>query len=185
MNTFLASTAAALSAAAVLTLGAAGTAHADAYGLDDPSDTTHGSDLRAVDVQNRDHKLVVVTSHENLRRDPSTGSGGSLFIDTDPENPGPEYVFAAGFTTGTDYALIETDGFRTGLWGEAVDGDYGMRVNYRDDRVRFMISRDAIGSPDEVRIALRVGGLRSDGTSHGLLDWLGQPRHFTPWGPRG
>jgi len=185
MNRIIASTAAALSAAA-LTLGTAGTAHAERYGLDDPQDTYHGSDLLAVDIRNGNDNLVVVTTHEGLHRDPKTGSGGAVFISTDPENLGPEYVFVGGFTDGTDYQLIHTEGFAVSKWGEPVEhGDYQMKVDYQHDKVRFVVSRAAIGNADEVRIAVRVGGTRTDGTSHGLTDWLSAPRAFTPWIAKG
>jgi len=28
---------------------------------------------------------------------------------------------------------------------------------------------------------VRVSGSRSDGTTHGLVDWVGEPRSYTPW----
>lgn len=185
MNTIIASTAAALSAAA-LTLGMSGTAHAELYGLDDPQDTYHGSNLRSVSIRNGNDKLVVVTTHEGLRRDPRTGSGGAVFISTDPENLGPEYVFVGGFTDGTDYQLVHTEGFAARKWGKPVDdGSYEMKVDYRREQVRFVMSRAAIGDADEVRIAVRVGGTRTDGTGHGLTDWLSAPRALTPWIAKG
>jgi hypothetical protein len=170
----------AVAAAAALTLGLTGSAHAERYGIDDPSDTPHGSDLLAVDIQNRDHKLVIVTTHDNLRRAPSSGSGGLVFIDTDPEDRGPEFIFAGGFFQGTDYRLIETEGFSRDQWGEPVDGNYSMDVDYARDKVRFEISRPAIGGADDVRIAIKVSG-----TSHASVDWLGSRRAFTPWIARG
>ncbi|WP_183099435.1 hypothetical protein [Nocardioides pelophilus] len=176
---------ASVAATAALTLGLAGPAHAERYGIDDPSDTPHGSDLLAVDIQNRDHKLIVVTTHDNLRRAPSTGSGGLVYIDTDPENRGPEFVFVAGFYRGTDYQLIETQGFSPEQWGEPVDGNYSMDVDYARDKVRFEISRPAISGADDVRIAIKVSGTRTDGTSRGTVDWLGSRRAFTPWIARG
>ena len=60
-----------------------------------------------------------------------------------------------------------------------------MKVDYHNDKVRFVVSRAAIGNADEVRIAVRVGGTRTDGTSHGLTDWLSAPRAFTPWIAKG
>jgi hypothetical protein len=30
-------------------------------------------------------------------------------------------------------------------------------------------------------IAMRVSGNRSDGATDGLVDWVGEPRSFTPW----
>ena len=185
MNRTIVSTAAALSAAALtagLVAGTAGPAHAERYGIDDPQDTFHGSDLFAVDVRNAPDNLVVVTTHDNLRRAPKTGSAGAVFVDTDPEDRGPEYVFVGGFTDGTDYQLVETEGFAASQWGDPVEhGDYQLRINYRTDKVKFLMSRHAIGDPTDVRVSVRVSGTRTDGTSHGLVDWLGSRRAFTPW----
>ena len=60
-----------------------------------------------------------------------------------------------------------------------------MRVNYRKDRVHLRISRAALGNPGDILVAVRVSGTRTDGTSHGLVDWVGAPRTFTPWIARG
>lgn len=181
MRTTLTSTAVALSAAA-LTVGLATAAHAELYGVDDPQDTYHGSDIRSLSVRNTDHNLHVASYHEGLRRDPRTGSGGAVFIDTDRDDWGPEYVFAAGFTEGTDYALLETEGFSHHSWGDRVEhGDYIMKVMYKRDRVRFTMSRHAIGDPTDVRVAMKASGTRTDGTRHHLTDWVGQKRDFTPW----
>ncbi len=181
MRTSIASTAVALSAAA-LTVGLAGTAHAEQYGIDDPRETGHGSDILALQVRNADQNLHVVSYHQNLRKDPATGSGGRVFIDTDSEDRGPEYVFVAGYTQGTDFVLLETEGFKASSWGEPVEqGDYKMVVRYKVDRVHVTLSRHAIGDPTDVRVAMRASGNRSDGTTDGLVDWVGEPRSFTPW----
>ena len=175
---------AALSAAA-LTLGLAGPASAASIGVKDPQDTFHGSQVRAVQLINNDRNVVVVTSHTNLRRDPRTGSGGAVYLDTDPGDKGPDFVFVGGFFEGTDYQLVRTEGFGVEKWLAPVDGSYEMTVDYARDRVRMRMSRTALGQPEEVRIAVRVAGTRTDGTSTGLVDWLGEPRSFTPWVARG
>ena len=175
---------AALSAAA-LTFGLAGPASAAAIGVKDPQDTAHGSDLRAVHLRNGDHNVVVVTTHTNLRRDPKTGAGGAVYIDTDRSDKGPEFVFVGGYFAGTDYQLLHTEGFGHEQWGAPVDGSYRMTVDYAHEHVRMQMSRQALGHPGRIRIAVRVSGTRSDGTSTGLVDWLGQPRSFTPWVARG
>lgn len=184
MRTTLTSTVAALSAAA-LALGLAGPASAESIGVRDPQDTSHGSDLRAVHLEHGDADVVVTTVHTNLRRDPASGSGGSVYIDTDRDDPGPEYVFVGGYFVGTDYQLLHTDGFGRRNWGAPVDGSYEMRVDYAREQVRMRMSRAALGRPDAVRIAVRVAGTRTDGTSTGLVDWLGEPRSFTRWVSRG
>jgi len=172
-------------AAAALACGIVGPAHAELYGVDDPQDTFHGSDLRAVQIRNGEQRLVVTTHHDNLVRAPESGSSGAVYIDTVRSNRGPEYVFVGGYFEGTDYQLLHTKGFGPKSWGKPVDGTYIMRVDYAKDTVRTKMSRKAIGNAGKVRIAVRVSGTRTDGTTHGVIDWLGQPRTFTPWIAKG
>jgi hypothetical protein len=155
-------------------------ASADGIGVEDPQDLGHGVDLRSVEVQHGGRNVVVTTTHTDLVESFRSGSSGSVFLDTDPTDAGPEYVFAGGYFVGTDYALLRTDGFANKLWGEPVEGSYRMKVDYDADQVRMRISRDAIGSPDEVRVAVRVAGTRPNGKNTGT-DWLGEPRSFTEW----
>ncbi|MFC4785595.1 hypothetical protein ACT8ZV_14035 [Nocardioides sp. MAHUQ-72] len=172
--------------ASALTLGIVGPAHAELYGVDDARDTDHGSDILALQVRNGPDNLNVRTQHVNLRRDPATGSGGMIFVDTDRSDRGPEYVFVGGYYKGTDYVLRETEGFRRSTWGDPVEqGDYILRVSYVKDRALVRISQAALGNPDEVRVAVRASGTRSDGTSDGLVDWVGKRRSFSLWVARG
>ncbi|WP_374456046.1 hypothetical protein [Nocardioides sp.] len=170
---------AALSVAA-LTLTQLAPATADGIGVADPQDLGHGVDLRSVEVEHKAANVVVTTTHADLRESFRTGSSGSVFIDTDPADAGPEYVFSGGFFVGTDYVLLSTDGFAHSAWGEPVEGSYRMKVDYDRETVRFRISREAIGSPDEVRVAVRVAGTRPNGSTT-RTDWLGAPRSFTDW----
>jgi hypothetical protein len=179
MHTTIASTAA-LTAAALI-IGLAGAANAESIGVTDPQDTSHGSDLRSVVVKHNQQNVVVVNSHTNLRRDPRSGSGGAVYLDTDPTDRGPEFVFVGGYFEGTDYQLLETEGFGHRKWGRPVDGSYIMRIKYVKDRVRMRMSRETLGAPNQVRVAVRVSGTRSDGTSAGLVDWLGAKHSFTQW----
>ena len=171
--------AAALSVAA-LTLTQLTPASADGIGVSDPRDLHHGVDLRSVVVDHKAADVVVTTTHTNLRPSYKSGSAGAVFLDTDPAVRGPEYVFVGGYFVGTDYMLLRTDGFGHKKWGEPVEGSYRMRVDYAKEHVRMRISRAAIGSPEQVRVAVRVAGTRSDGSDTGI-DWLGKPRSFTEW----
>ena len=170
--------AAALSAALTLSLQA--TAGADSIGVEDPADLGHGADLRSVVVDHRAANVVVTTTHTNLRPSYRSGSSGSVFLDTDASDPGPEFAFVGGFYDGTDYQLVHTEGFHHRTWGMPVDGSYRMVLDYDREHVRMRISREALGSPDQVRVAVRVAGSRRDGSSTGP-DWLGEPRSFTEW----
>lgn len=183
MHKTIASTAALT--AAVLTLGLTAPAQAASIGVKDPQDTSHGSDLRAVHVRNGAHRVVVTTNHTNLRRDPASGSGGAVYVDTDRRDAGPEFVFVGGYFAGTDYQLLETEGFGWKKWGDPVYGFHEMKIDYANEQVRMRMSRKALDRPRKVRVAVRVAGTRSDGTSKGLVDWLGAKRSFTQWVARG
>ncbi|MBA2954030.1 hypothetical protein GON03_06840 [Nocardioides sp. MAH-18] len=172
-------------AAAALTLALAAPAHADRYGVDDPVDTFHGSDVTALTVVNGPQNLTITTQHEGLRPVPATGSRGTVFIDTDPSDRGPEFVLTASYTRSFRFMLRATDGFDRSTWGDAVEqGDYALHVDYDRDQVRVRISQAALGSPSSVRVAVGVSGKRTDGTRTGLTDWVGKPRQFSLWIPR-
>jgi hypothetical protein len=174
MRTTIITTALATAAVAAVTLG--GAAHAEDATRTDPRDTTHGSDIRSLRVAHHEDDVVVVTKHEDLRRDPASGSGGAVYLDTDPGDAGPEYVLVGGYFVGTDYVLLETDGFRPSTWGEPVEhGDYLQRVRYGADTVRTVISRAALGDPEEVRVSVKASGPDGD------VDWVGAKHSFTPW----
>jgi hypothetical protein len=155
-------------------------AHADELATADDQDLAHGVDLLSVDVQHGGRNVVVTTTHTDLVESFRSGSSGAVFLDTDPGDTGPEYVFVGGYFVGTDYTLLTTDGFATSTWGEPVEGSYRMKIDYDADQVRMRISRDAIGSPDEVRVAVRVAGTRPNGKDT-RTDWLVAPRTFTDW----
>lgn len=169
---------AALSAALTLTLTVP--ASADGIGVSDPRDLDHGVDLRSVVVDHGADNVVVTTTHRNLRPSFRSGSSGAFFLDTDPSDTGPEFVFVGGFFDGTDYQLLHTEGFGQGKWGEPVEGSYRMRLDYEKEHVRLRISRETLGSPAEVRVAVRVAGTYRDGSDTDV-DWLGEPRSYTDW----
>lgn len=172
-----------LAATSAATLALAAPAMAASLTVTDPEDISHGVDLRKVKVANGDETLRVTLTHINLRKSFRTGAGGSVYLDTDPADKGPEYVFAGGFFEGTDYLLSETEGFGPDKWGKAVSCDYRMRLDYVEEKTRMRMAQDCLGDVDQVRVAVKVAGQRTDGTT--LVDWLGEPRQFTAWVPRG
>jgi hypothetical protein len=175
--------AAATLAVTAATFALAAPAMAASLTVADPDDIQHGVDLLKVKVANDDQDLRVVLTHVNLRKSFRTAAGGAVYLDTDPADKGPEYVFSGGFFEGTDYLLTRTEGFGAKTWGKAVSCDYGMRLDYADEKTRMRMSQDCLGDVDQVRVAVKVSGQRTDGTL--LTDWLGEPREFTAWVPRG
>ena len=178
----LAPAAAALTAA-VMSVSLAAPAFAEVATITDPADIHHGVDLRKVRVANGEDNLKITLSHSNLRRSPATGAGGLVFIDTNRPNPGPEYVLTAGLYEGTDYQFLHTEGFAHKYWGKPVDCDYIMRLGYAKDLTRLRYAQNCFGDRLAVRVAVRVSGERPDGTA--MVDWLGDPREFTPAVSRG
>jgi hypothetical protein len=174
---------AAVAAATALALGLGGPAAAASITAADPADVEHGVDLRAVRVANGEDTLRIVLTHDDLRRSPRSGAGGAVYIDTDPANKGPELVFVGGYFAGTDYQLLHTEGFGVKKWGDVVEGFHQLTLDYDKDKTRMRISREALGDVGPVRVAVRVAGERPDGTH--VVDWLGEPRSFTAWVPRG
>ena len=174
----------ATAAASALTFSLAGPASAELFGIDDPEGGGGtGVNLLAVSVNNSNTILRIDLVHQNLRRSPDSQASGVVYIDTDAADKGPELVFTAGLFAGTDYALLTTEGFGTNNWGEPVEGTYSMKLDYAKEQTHFRIGRDALGGADEVRVSIRVAGLRQNGSV--AVDWLGKPRSFTKWLERG
>lgn len=172
-------------AAAALTLSLAGPASADRFGIDDPEGGGGtGVNLLAASVINSQTSLRINLLHQNLRRHPpGNDAGGVVYIDTDPADKGPELVFTAGLFAGTDYVLLDTEGFGVNNWGDPVSGNYSMSLDYAHEKTHIVIGRNALHGADAVRVAIRVAGLRQDGSV--AVDWLGKPRSFTLWLDRG
>jgi hypothetical protein len=182
-KTIIGAAAAALAAAALTVGSLAAPAGAASIGVTDPADIDHGVDLRAVRVANGDKALRIVLNHTDLVRSPKSGAGGAVYIDTDPADKGPELVFVGGYFVGTDYQLLHTEGFGVKKWGSVVDGFHELTLDYDKDKTKMRISRQALGKVGDVRVAVRVAGEKSDGTK--VVDWLHEPRSFTPWVSRG
>lgn len=165
-------------AAAALTFGLTTTASAESIGIKDPKDVRPGVDLRAVHIENTDTFVRVSLSHTNLVRDAQSNAGGAVYLDTEAEDAGPELVFVGGYFAGTDYQLLETEGFGPDKCGQAVSGFWQLRLNYKNERTIMRMSRDAVGA-DDLRVAVKGSGERANGKH--VTDWLGQSKSFTPW----
>ena len=108
-------------AAAAFVLGLAGPATAATATFEDASgDVAHAVDLQSVRVVN-EKNVRIALQHDDLRPSFKSGASGTVFLDTDPSEKGPEYAFAGGYFEGADYALIKTDGWKLRPPGCAAD----------------------------------------------------------------
>ncbi|MDN4173278.1 hypothetical protein QWY28_10020 [Nocardioides sp. SOB77] len=186
MRTSLPTAAAAATCLATASLLLATTAHAATSAFaDEAGDVGPGVDLRSVKVVNGEENLRVVTTHRDLVPGFRSQAGGKVFLDTDPEDKGPEYVLVGGYFEGTDYALVAVDGW-SDQDGERVECSYTSRLDYDAETVRSRFSQDCFDRDDattDVRVEVRVSGARKGGGT--AVDWLGTPRTFSAPVPQG
>ncbi len=168
-------------AAIVATLVAPSPAMAEVRSFRDAhGDVNHGVDLWRVKVTNA-KRVRVMLQHDNLVRGFRRGGGLSLYLDTDPGRPGPEFVLGAGLFKGSDYQLSRTQGWKP--VGEPLSCNHSLRLDYEADRTYMWFGRRCLGSPSAVRVAVKVAGQRPNGTV--VTDWLRSRRHFSAWVDQG
>ncbi|MGH3363552.1 MAG: hypothetical protein ACRDOW_02395 [Nocardioidaceae bacterium] len=189
-NTMFRRIAAAAVVSAVSTTVLAGAASAETRVFkDERGDMAHGADIHRVRVVN-DKQVRVNVVHRDLRRSYKSGSSITVFIDTDRQRKGPEFVFLGGTFEGSDYALLKAKG-----WKRSGDqqvplhgGSYIMKVDYAEDVARIRFDRAVLGNPKAVRVEVKTGGEhvpQGEEPATTEKDWLGQPRDFTRWVKRG
>lgn len=165
--------------APALALGALSVAPAQAASGSwrDPSGDVakRGIDLHRVTVRNHDDRLVVRLDTDDItKRD---GGGTQVWIDTRPRRRGPEFVMSGGVGTATDFYIWRTRGWQpTGAM--PLPCALRMKVDYRQDKVRWTTGEDCLGDYGKVRVSVAAG--------RGNVTDLSPARHrFHPWVARG
>lgn len=168
-------------ALATTLLGAAlAPASAERASYADPDEASGYSlnDLRRVSVAHDTDRFAVRVKVDDLRRTSEAGPAGlTIRIDTRSGRPGPEYRLTTGLYDGTDYQLMRVRDGRA--VGEPLTCEHAVRLGFATDVVRFTADRGCLGTPDRVRISVKMTDLY-DG-SHPVTDWLGEPGSWTSW----
>lgn len=165
-----------LTAVAALLLAGltAAPAHAEYYAIDDPADASASlTDIYALEARHGANNLLVRVRFNELMR--SSAAGVSIFIDTDREAKGPEYVLSSGLGDGTDYVLTAADAWRGS--DRRVDCDYAARPKWGKDVFRALISRDCLAAAGSVRVSVKMVD-QADG-SHPVADWAPTRRRWS------
>ncbi|MEZ5092452.1 hypothetical protein [Nocardioides sp.] len=158
-------------------------AYAESMSAGDPADATASLyDIRKVSANHQDTKLVVEVKVTDLLLESDGGPASmSLFIDTDRSQAGPELRLGTGLQTGTDYQLVRMKNWRA--VGEPLTCGHKVKLVADKDTVRFRVNAGCLGSPDELRVGVKMVDLW-DG-SHPVRDWFKGVRHWTRWLDRG
>lgn len=172
----------AAAAAAALTVGLAGVAapaSAESTSATDPADATASlTDVRRVTVNHGPEQVIVKVRFTDLVKTSDGGpSGMTVFFDSRPGRKGPELRFDTGLQEGTDYQVTKTSGWAQS--GDRLTCPASLRLKWAEDVAVVRVSRECLGEPDKVRVAVKMVDLY-DG-SHPVTDWLGNPRSFTSY----
>jgi hypothetical protein len=172
--------------------GLAGTAFAQTSVVEDAKgDMKQGADIRSVRVVNGDEKLRINVRHRDLVRSFRSGSSIAVYIDTDRTRTGPEFVLLGSTFEGGDYALLPADGFQqVGRRQVPLHGGmYLLRLDFVEDVARITIDQVVVGDPEQVRVEVKTGTElvpeHSTSPDPTEVDWLGEPKKFTPWVAQG
>ncbi|MCW2795354.1 hypothetical protein [Nocardioides sp.] len=170
----------AVTALAALALGVAAPAMAERIGVSDPADVGGASlsDIRRVTVNHGLEQIFVKVAFTELKPKSEAGpSSLAIFLDTNANKKGPEFLLGTGLQRGTDYQLTRVRDWKT--VGQPLTCDHSLRLDFVANVAKLHAARSCIGTPDEIRVGVKMTDLY-DG-SHPVHDWLGKPRSFTPW----
>lgn len=164
-------------AAALLAVtGLAAPASAEVVRVVDGDDSAAEVDLLRVRLSHGDKQVRVRMVHDDLLRlGQRAGQSVSVFIDTDPEDAGPEFRFVSGLSSGTDYALLRVKGWASE--GRRVDCNYRFTINWRDDVTVLKMGRGCLGKPETVAVAVKAEQITVK--QKRFVDWLGKRRQLT------
>ena len=161
-------------AALLLTGLVAAPAHAEYYAIDDPADARASlTDIYGLSAMHGGSNVLVKVRFNELMR--SSAAGVSIFLDTDRDLRGPEFVLTSGLGDGTDYVLTEAVAWRGSV--TRVDCDYQARPRWGRDVFRALISRDCLGQPASVRVSVKMVD-QADG-SHPVADWAPRRKRWS------
>ncbi len=179
MNRTLAVRTATVATLAGLGLGLAPAAHAETVGITDPADASGSlNDIRQVTAGHQAKRLVVRVGVTDLKATSDAGPASmALFVDTDASKPGPEFRLGTGLYAGTDYQLVRMKDWKA--QGGPLSCAHQVDLERTKDLVRFKIRRGCLGSPDELRVGVKM--VDNYDSSHPITDWLKGPRKFTRW----
>lgn len=167
----------AIAATAVAGLGvmaAVAPASAASATYDDPVDASGGlADIRKVKVTNQSEWVTVRADFTDIRA--RSDAGATVYVDYTGDSR-PDAALLTPLARGTDYALVQTKGWKLKK-NRTLDCEHSLRLDFKRDQLVAKFSRECLGNPSTVAVGLKTTDL-SDG-SHPITDWLGDRRTMT------
>jgi len=155
-------------------IGLASPAQAERYSVDDPADASGSlNDIYGLTLVHGEKRVRFVIAVDDLR--PVSNAGATLFLNTNPQDKGPEYALSTGLASGTDYALVRIEGWEDNR-GKRLNCDYDLRLKYKNDVVVGSIKRTCLKSPDTVAAAVKM--VDTFDASHTIRDWAPGKKKF-------
>jgi hypothetical protein len=155
-------------------IGLAGPANAERYSIDDPADASGSlNDIYGLTLVHGEKRVRFVIEVADLR--PVSEAGATLFLDTDPQDKGPEYALGTGLSSGTDYALARVEGWEDSD-GKILGCDYDLRLKYKGDKVTGSIKRSCLKNPDTIAASVKM--VDNYDSSHPIRDWAPGKKKF-------
>lgn len=157
--------------------GSPASARAAATIVVDGDDSPIRADIDQVKIGHRSDRIKVKVLFDDLVRSPLRRSQGvSIFFDTDPSTPTPEYRLGGGLNSGTDYALHSIESWRD--QGRRVHNcDYRGRLDWDQDTVTYKVDPACFDDVPQFAVAVKAGEwTKKAGTR---IDWLLGARTLT------
>ena len=152
------------------------TATAAVLVVEDGEDSTMEADIERVRIGHGAKRLRVRVTFDNLVRGPEPGQSFAVFLDTDEEDPGPEFRLSAGLNRGTDYTFSSITRWQ-GRGKHVNRCSYDLSVNWKQDVAVFRVPNKCLRRPESVGVAVRVH--ETFPRSNLKVDWLTGNRLFS------
>ena len=158
--------------AAFALLAPASTAVADSASFKDGKTTDGPMDIHRVSVVN-EKRLQVRIKVDDLQKE--IGPGAGVWLDTDPDRKGPEFVIGSGLYQ-SDWQITRADGWKA--VGDPLSCPVDQRLRYDDDVISWRTGPACLGKYDEVRVSAETQTQQTH-------DWSPARRSWHPWVDRG
>jgi hypothetical protein len=149
-----------------------GAAVAESGTFKDGKTTSGPMDIHRVSVAN-EKRLQVRVKVEDLQ--PKAGASAALWIDTDKERKGPEFVIGSGLYD-SDWQLSRADGWKA--VGDPLNCDVDQALRYKKDVISWTTGKDCLGTYTAVRVSAET-------QKRDTNDYSPAKRKFHPWVERG